>query len=58
MSKRITFSENYEDKLSVLTNLENKNPGFYKDMEKPTGITSNGAGIISVNPSALERKAA
>jgi hypothetical protein len=58
MSKRITFSENYEDKLSGLTNLENKNASFYKDMEKPTGITSNGAGMISVNPSALGRKAA
>jgi hypothetical protein len=58
MSKRITFSENYEDKLSGLTNLENKNPGFYKAMEKPARITSDGAGMISVNPSALERTAA
>jgi hypothetical protein len=51
-------SQNYEDKLSGLTSLENKNLGFYKDMDKPTGITSNGAGMISVSPSALEKEAA
>jgi hypothetical protein len=58
MSKRITFSQNNEGKPSELTSFAYKYPGFYKDMDKPTGITSNDAGMISVYSSALERKAA
>jgi hypothetical protein len=56
MSKRITFSENHEGESFELTNLENKNRGFYKDMDKPAAIGSDDVGMISGNPPALERK--